>query len=280
MIETIRQMRRTTSQTLANVLTRSMSTSPSEIEIRDLWHDELCAVDGVAKQGWYTPPPAGIIVAIADPPSYDRVEHPSYRTELTWPSSERHLSTESLLYAYASPVHLQSGIIGDIGCSLYRGHDRELRRHMHNVWTLTKRIAEAAKVGMRFSELYGQAAALIDEFGFENNIYSVHQGQATNIGHTIPWSNESMSVDERRIIETGPPQQRANLISNKRIFISQVEAARISSDIALTIEPRLSGPDLPTIGFHVAVAFTSGNKVVISELDPLFELFDMEWLST
>ena len=56
------------------------------------------------------------------------------------------------------------------------------------------------------------------------------------------------------------------------------EARTIPETGAFTVEPRLSAPGLPTVSFHIVVAFDQGRKQVISELDPLFELAGMEML--
>ncbi|MGH7870423.1 MAG: hypothetical protein ACREP9_22965, partial [Candidatus Dormibacteraceae bacterium] len=221
----------------------------------------------------------GIIVAIGNPPNYKRLEQPTYRSELAWPNPQYRMGPESLLFAYASPAHRATGLIGDLACSLYRGSDDALRTHLRNVWKITMQITQAAATGMTIAELYEQAGKLIVAGGFENNIYSVNDDASTNIGHTLPWSNEPMSRTEQYVIEHGTAGEQADLISHKRRFVSPKEMLKISGDLALTIEPRLNRPGLPTVGFHVVVAFEGREKVVITEFDSLFKLFGMKNLA-
>lgn len=181
-----------------------------------------------------------------------------------------------MMYWYASPVHIPSGAIGDIGCSLYTGEDRKVRAHLRNVWDTTMVIASKPRVGMSFAELYRLAAETFVSEGFENNIYSAHDGRSTNIGHTMPWSYESSTPDERQILASGMREHISDLVSRKRRFISATEQFEITEDTLFTIEPRLSRPGLPTASFHVVVGFVNGEPVVVTEFEPVFALFGMD----
>lgn len=51
-----------------------------------------------------------------------------FRPDEAWPNDAHQLQRNSLMFAYASPVHKQTGLIGDFACSLYRGSDESTSR--------------------------------------------------------------------------------------------------------------------------------------------------------
>lgn len=276
MIETLKSLRRASSQALADTVRAIGETGPTEVDLRDKFQRRLSLTPGASTEGWYSPPPHGIILTVANPPIFARMEQPSYRVESAWPSPSEIFTDESILYCYSSQIHLATGLIGDIGCTLYRGSNQRVMSHLRRVWDVTMAIIDEAEIGMSFCDLYEQAGRLIGKSGFENNIYSVHDGSATNIGHTIPWSYEMITDDEADILHNGNPLAIADLVSNKRRFISATETLEITEGMAFTVEPRLSGHGVPTVSFHIVVAFDGPDPVVITEFDPLFEAFEME----
>lgn len=249
---------------------------PTEVELRDDFHRRLSEIPGVTTEGWYTPPPHGIIMVIANPPDFARLEQTSYRPETAWPSVDERFDDESILYGYGSRVHIATGAIGDVACSLYRGSDQRIKAHLRRVWDVTIAICHETEIGMPLSDVYRRATDLIETAGLENNVYSAHNGSTTDVGHTLPWTDGSMLDAEAEILRGGDPRQVADLVSSKRRFVNATETSEITDGMALTIEPRLDGPGLPTVGFHVVVGFRGSSRVVITEFDPLFELFDMD----
>jgi hypothetical protein len=278
MITEIREMRRSAARALATVLAELKDTHPSEVALRDAWHERLVENPVTCPEGWYIPPPHGIVLAVGNPPLFNRVNTPTFRPEPTWPSPHHRLNRESLLFVYSSRIHQVTGAIGDIGCSLYRGGSPAIQDHLSKIWDVTARIAEEVRLGIILSQLYSRAMNVISENKLTNNIYSAHDGDDTNIGHTIAWSNERIPPHERRVLAAGEAEQVAQLVSNKRRFINRTESLEITEDLVLTIEPRLSAPGLPPACFHVIVGFERGHRVVITEFEPLFDVFEMNYL--
>ncbi len=182
-----------------------------------------------------------------------------------------------MLYAYASPVDRATGLIGDLGISLYRGSNERIQRHVAHCWDVTRRIAHDAKVGMELRELYHTATAIISDQGLRNAIVSVTDADGTNIGHTIPWTDRPMTDDEASAVASGNVTRIAHAVSQARVFVNQSATTRISPGMAFTVEPRLSTGDLPAVGFHLIVGFDDdGRQEIVTEFAPLFERFDME----
>ncbi|HEX3732312.1 MAG TPA: M24 family metallopeptidase [Mycobacteriales bacterium] len=274
----IRAMRRSAAEALASVLHDTRNQDPNEVELRDAWHARLAADPTTCAEGWYMPPPHGIVLALDTSPRFERLQTPTFRPESTWPSTQRHLADGSLLSVYCSRVHRATGAIGDIGCSLYRGTDPALRNHLHNIWRATSRIAEEVRLGIAFRQLYGRAMEILREHNLVNDIYSTHDGSQTNIGHTVPWSYETIRRNERLVLAGGSPQQVADLVSGRRRFISPTETLEITQDMVLTIEPRPRRPGLPPAWFHLVVGFERGRRIIVTEFEPLFETYDMQYL--
>jgi len=226
--------------------------------------------------GWYQPPPTGASVLIGSPPTYARVEYESLRDPHTWPRADIRLRDDSLVYAYASPTDRATGMIGDIGVTLYHGPDHRIRQHVATCLELTVRIAALAEVGMELRELYHQAERLVKEAGLGNRTASATDSGAPNIGHTIPWTFGDYSAEDERRLRNGDPADVSDLISRQRIFLNPSTRRRIEPTMAFTVEPRMSSPSLPLSSFHIIVAFREGRKTISSEFGRLFRIFGME----
>lgn len=276
MIDTIRRLRRATASAFADAVEATYRNNPTEVEIRDAFHECLQSVPDTRSDGWYMPPPHGLIVGIGEPPGFERLKQASYRPESSWPSDRYRLTDNAILYWYGSPVDLDSGLIGDISCSLYRGSDNALREHMRNAWHTTIQIAKEAEAGMALAEVHERAGAIMEKSGFANIVVGVNDPTGTNIGHTIPWSNEEISADELSVLQHGSSRDVAALVSGKRRFVNAIEPMTIRDNLAFTIEPRLSAPNLPTVSFHIVVAFENGERAIISEYEPVFRVFGMD----
>jgi hypothetical protein len=274
-IETLANLRFDACDALAKTFAENRPTNPSEVQLRDAFHANLGRASGVTTEGWYTPPPLGVIMAIGNAPSYERIGRQSYRPEATWPSNEHRLEAESVVYAYSSRVHIGSGAIGDMACTLYSGSSTIIKDHLRRVWDVTLAIVDETAVGVPFSEIYRRSGQLIDKAGFQNNIYSAHDGTTTNIGHTIPWSYELLREDEAETLRSGDRQQIADMVSAKRRFVRAGEDLEVQDGMAFTIEPRLSGAGLPTVSFHIVVGFENSKRIVLSNYQRVFESFEM-----
>jgi hypothetical protein len=273
-VERIRQLRHAVSQSFVDTL-RASGSEPSELELSSAWHTRLHRQPDLTDEGWYMPPPHGIILAIGN----ERMNRPSFRPAETWPDDEHRLHPESLVFAYASPVQRNSGLIGDLACSLYGGTDSHVRDHLRNVWNVTHQIIESARPDMTFAELYIESQQLVAAAGLTNMVESLHGGSTTDIGHSIPWFIDPPTASEQATLTTGTAQEIADLVSSKRIFVYDSNHRTIGAHAAFTVEPRLVAPGMPMAGFHIVVAFEDGDKHVITEFDPLFDYFEMDWLS-
>ncbi len=221
-------------------------------------------------------PPHGVIVGIGNPPSYAGISQPSFRAEALWPATAVRMERESVTYIYSSRVQLATGLIADTGCSLYRGTDIAIRDQLRRVWDVTLQICGEVTVGMTFAELHSRAMLLIDDAGLQNNVHSVNDKALTNIGHTIPWTAEALTTRDVDVFDNGTPEQLAELVSSRRRFLNASEQLVVTDRLVFTVEPRLSAPGLPNVGFHVLVGFEYGKRSIVTEYDPLFELFEMD----
>lgn len=250
------------------------NTAPnfSEKELRDAWRAELHADSRLHMDGWYDPPPGGLITRIAraqDGFAQGRV--PSFRPPETWPGPTR-IASEDILYAYASPVDRATGLIGDFGLSLYRGPDPAVRAHALAVLDVTLATARAAEPGMRMADLYVRAMDLVRARGLDNAITSTSDPAGTNIGHTIPWSSAEDGPAPRDL----PFLELREAVRAGRRFLSPAEGALLPETVAFTVEPRLSAPGLPQMWFHVTVLMACGEKRLATGFAPVLEAFGME----
>lgn len=263
----IRRTRRAAVQALASAVTTALSQAPapSEADLRDAWLSELRAQPALLPDGWYSPPPGGLAVLIGEPPAYDRLGLPSLRAQDAWPRSERRWSTESVVYAYASPVDRATGLIGDLAVVLYAGASERISEHLRECRRLAEAIAEQAEVGMAFADLYAWARTELQARGYANDIASSTDPAGTNVGHTVPLTEVGRTP--REAFPDCSDAELRSALGRARLFLSPDETARIMPGTVLTIEPRISAAGLPTVGFHLMVAFDEqGNRTLIDEL--------------
>jgi hypothetical protein len=273
-VEVIAATRRAAVESLCDVLRSSLEANPSEAEIRDRWHAGLRANPRLLPEGWYAPPPHGIAVLVGRPEDgFARSGVPSFRAEQAWPSPQQRLDRGCLLTAYASPIDRDTGLIGDIMATIYRGEEQGLLEHIQNVRQTTQAIVDMAEAGMSFKDLYRVGLGIIEQRGMSNAIVGINDPTGTNIGHTIPWSTEPPTPEERELLNSGDSRAIAALVSSKRIFVNSVESFTIPETGAFSVEPRLSAPGgQPTVAYHIVVAFEEGRKHVIDELEPLLQI--------
>jgi len=263
---------------LALLTALKSSTAHSEESLQKAWVRELSALQSLAMVGWYVPPPDGCTVLIGNEPAYERVAYQSIRVEEKWPRADVLLEDNSLIFAFSSPV-TSDGLIGDFGLPLCRTSSAPLRSTIREIFSLAVSSALRAEEGMTFRELYHQVIDLCAASGFENEAYSITDSRGTNVGHTLPWTYEALSPDERGIFESGALTERQRLISEKRIFVNDSSVFRIASPVAFTMEPKLGRGDLPPLSFHLTVVFENGQRHLLAGFKPLLEYFGMStWL--
>lgn len=274
-IEAIRQTRRVAAASLVRALA-SFETRPSELAVCQKWQELIRLCPDIEANGWYQPPPGGVIALIGQPDGFTRISYDSLRNSRHWPSDDIYLFDDSILYSYCSPIHRPTGMIGDIAVTLYRGKNSLIRDGLSRIMDVTARIVKHVAVGMSFSELYDYALGVIQEAGMRNFTYSVSDLHGSDIGHTVPWVSEIYPENVIAWLRNPSSTGIIQLIRDGRSFIHSQNFELIMPTAAFTLEPRLSVGDLPPMGFHVIVIIVDGVKVVCSEFKQLFELFGMD----
>lgn len=249
----------------------------SEVELREKILSEIAAHHDLFPQGWYAPPPSGVGI-LFDISPFTRLQFKSLRNPESYPNKQSIFKKESVGIIYFSPVDKNTDMIGDIGFTIYNGDNEKIKQHIKKCFSITKKIAEYAKVGMKFSELYFYAQDLLKKelkiVGWMTTTSDPNLG--INLGHTIPGSFENNlnfgdSFDE--IQET---------IKNNRIYINQVENFVIPETCAFTVEIRLAdvgNPDLPNAFFHFIVTFDKGQKAILENFENIFKIANMDYMN-
>ena len=182
-----------TRKTAADIFVKSLIdiNGKSEVEIKKKILSEIKNHHELFPGGWYDPPPDGICVLLGQKP-FKRLQFETLRKPVAWPNEAFKFEKETVGIFYISPVDRKTGMVGDKGLTIYNGDDKEVREHLQRCYDITFQIAEKAKVGMKFSELYKVAYNL-----FKDNLKMVGWMTTTNdpnlgvnLGHTLPGSLE------------------------------------------------------------------------------------------
>jgi hypothetical protein len=274
-IAIVQHTREATAAALAATL-EARSGPSSERDICDRWLASTAKTTSIAAEGWYQPPPGGACILIGHPDDgFARLNYDSLRTPATWSRDDISLDEASVIYAYASPFDRSTGLIGDIGLTLYRGDEQSIRDHLRTCFEVTTRIACHAEVGMELRELFAYAQLQIRGAELTNETSSTQSG-ATNIGHTVPWTYEEYSDEGQQCLERGDVQDIRDMISNNRVSINSSAALRIQPTMAITVEPQVSSPTAPLCSYHLIVTFSNGTRSISPSFKPLFEAFAMD----
>ena len=248
----------------------------SEIEVAEKILQETKNYPGVFPEGYYNPPPAGVAV-IFDQKPFDRVKYDSLRLPEFWPSSTFKFSKESVGMIYFSPLDRETNMLGDLGCTIYRGEDPEIKEHIKKCYYAMLAIAEHTQVGMSFSDICSFTTNFIkDKFTLSRWITRNSNPAGMNLGHTVPGSYESLDFGKsfEEIKET---------ITKKRIFIKETEDFKIMKTCAFTIESRLEDAHkqyLPSVHFHFIVCFDDGKKTIIENFQEIFKTVGMDYMNS
>ncbi|NTU73206.1 hypothetical protein HGB07_03485, partial [Candidatus Roizmanbacteria bacterium] len=154
-LETIKQLRIYVASTLAQVLTFYLRSSHpvSETQFRDGWLKELRKNKDIYTDGWYIPPPHGMILIFDTDDNGSRVGASSFRPPDLWPKGNIYLDKQKgLIYAYFSAVHRESGILGDFCVSLYLGTNKDVCLQMQKGLMIDRQIFDFAASGMKLCE--------------------------------------------------------------------------------------------------------------------------------
>lgn len=286
-LQICKQTRKIASDTLAKVLKQVLENDKevSETQFRDLWLEELRKHSEIFPDGWYEPPPNGMVVLFASKDNPKRADFISLRPEEYWPKKDIFLDKkEGDAYFFASPTNRQVGLAGDFSINIYFGKDPVIKSHLESSVKLDKQIFEFIKIGMTFSEVFQYADDSIKKLGLRNNIVSITDPGGLNIGHTIPFSYEDLSDNELKILKKAQQNWDGfkTMISKKRRFVSKREDLKVSPGMAFTIEPALkviSNEEIPMTMFHqIALIYENGEKELISGFDEIFKIAGMDYL--
>lgn len=256
---------------------KAMDKQFSEQDLASAWLSVLQGNNEFYPSGWYAPPPDGVISLFGKPEGqFQRICNSSFRPEHTWPKPDIFYQDQDMVALYASPVHRKTHFIGDFGLTLYKGTNAELMEHCEMVLKSTLHIADYARPGMAFSELYDFAMSHLASQGFVNDIESINDAtDTTNIGHTIPLSYKD-DPTHRAIANAGSFEDIKDALRTGRIFVNSKETQMIEPDMAFTIEPRPSTDTLPQTWFHLTVLFDQGEKTICHGFHPVFEALNLQ----
>ena len=180
---------------------------------------------------------------------------------------------------YLSPVDKKSGIIGDMGLTIYNGGNKKIHEHLKHCLKVIEKIAEYTEVGMEFREIHNFAQDIFKKEELNNDrTLGITDSSKTNIGHTIPWTYEAPNKLEQETISDGNMDLLKDIISKKRIHINQDEKFKVQYNIALTVEVRLednNNPSLPNVFYHLVVSFIDGQKTISTNFNEIFEIMKM-----
>lgn len=246
----------------------------SEVEMAEKILVEIKNHTELLPEGYYNPPPAGVGVLFDEKP-FERLRYDSLRNEKYWPSNDSKFSKDAVGMIYFSPLDRETNMLGDIGCTIYKGDDPEIKEHIRKSYETLLAIAEHTKVGMKFSDICSFASNLIQgKFKLTRWITRNSAPEGMNLGHTIPGSYEELNFGKTF-------EEVKNTITKKRIFIKEITDFKIPETCAFTIESRLEDahkPHLPSVHFHFIVCFDKGKKKILSEFDTIFKAINMDYM--
>ncbi len=225
------------------------------------WLSLLRQVPFVSKNGWYDPPPMGLSVLAATDQDLGRNRFRSLRDPAYWPSARVIDWVSGVLYAYCSPVDLNSGLMGDFAITLYFGNRPKIVDHFRKAHDATARVLECLRPGMSSRELFLHSQVVFTEAGLNNSVHSITDATPVDLGHTLV-SHNGLCHDAHGNIT---PAIKTSL-STRRQFVNATDDWQLTPGLPFTIEPQLvssSQGDLPKVSFHYLVTIEKDNAVTI-----------------
>ena len=276
LIEAVKKTR----ELAADIFTKSLINleGNSEIEIREKILSEVKNHSEIFTEGWYDPPPFGVAVLLDKKP-YERLLFKSLRNSECWPNEISKFDKETVGMVYFSPVDCKTKMLGDIGLTIYRGNDQEIKEYIKKCYKSILSVAEHAKVGMKFSDLCIFADKLLkNKYKIVGWMTASPKSQKLmNFGHTIPGSFENNFVFGNAFEEI------KESIRTKRLFINEIDNFEITKTCAFTVETRLLDPEklyLPVVYFHFIVCFNKGKKEVLENFSEIFKTVGMDYMNS
>ena len=254
---------------LLKTLTDAEGRPITEIEFRNLWLRNIAARGTVIADGWYNPPPCGAAVLLGD---FSRISFTSLREKEFWPKRKNAADWENgCIYAYCSPVHIDTGIIGDISICLYLGSDKRLRDHFINAHIATAELLNRLSKVSNSKQLFELSQNVFYEYNLRNGPDSITDPLNNNIGHTLP----SLGPLKAKYLT----KEQKKYISNTRQFINGGAPFEFTDGMQFTIEPQLWStidPHQPKATFHYLVKKVPGGFHLCNDVDILFAKYVLD----
>ncbi len=242
----------------------------SEKDFAEYWLAEMTSHHELSSTGWYEPPPNGCSVLAASSRASERISFGSLRDEEFWPGQTIIDWEDGLLYAYASPVHLPTGLPGDFAVTLYLGSDARVREHFLSAYRATGEVVAMIRPSMTSRELFEDAERVFAEAGLKNSVVSVTDSTPLDLGHTLPRLSAT-SLTTRAL-----SREDCEFVRRGRKFINADDDWALESVDQFTIEPQLLSVEdsgLPQISFHYVVVLPS--LALLDEGDSFFRRFEL-----
>lgn len=255
----------------------------SEVRLRNRWLEKLRSCQQIYPEGWYMPPPHGMAVLFSNDQDVSRTNFDVLRPEPMWPRDDIFLNRDNgIIMVYASPVDRVSYMVGDFEMMIYFGKQPAIQDHFRKVASLDYEIFGQVEVGMTLSDVAKIASKLMRQYGLANNVVSLNDPAGTNIGHTIPATDQAWTKEELAKLNGADWDDAKDVIAKKRRFVNEIETLEIKPGLAFTIEPRpvsADNPRLPMASFHTtALIHEDGRKELVTEFDQLAQLAGVDYL--
>lgn len=254
----------------------------SEKQFKDLWLKNLQKNKNLFPSGWYLPPPDGITVLIASEKNPARLDYQSLRSKKYWPKRNIFFNHQTgLIFVYASPVDKKTGIFGDLGLTLYAGKNQKIINHIKKVYKINHELVKLIKPGIKNKILYQQANKMFKKVGLVNKVFSTTNPVGTDIGHSVPGTIDLYSKRELKVIKDNNWFEISQIISKKRVFLSQKENYVFKSGDCFTLEPSLlnpHSPKLPRVLFHTIVIIKENKATLLENFNEIFQATGMDYM--
>ena len=276
LIDAVIKTRKISAEIAALALTKINDIS--EIELHKKILSEMSTRAEIFSEGWYAPPQGGVSVLFDEAP-FERLLYGSLRDSKYSPDEIHKFTKEAVGGIYFSPINKEAKTLADIGFTIYRGKNTEIKQHLKKTYDIVHKIAEQAKVGVRFSTLCTYASKLFSDNNLKPSkriILNSDQKQNLNLGHSIP----GIALNDQ--ISGNSFEEIKEHIRTKRINVVDTEDFEIPSTYAFTIESRLedlTNPQMPSASWHFMVCFNEGEKIILDDFKEIFKVAGMDYMN-
>ncbi|MDD5587406.1 MAG: M24 family metallopeptidase [Alphaproteobacteria bacterium] len=242
----------------------------TEKSFKEVWLGKLRQPGDVIAEGWYDPPPQGMAVLAGGVERPSRICFGSLRDPEFWPGNKVIDWNEGLLFVYCSPVHVATGIIGDLDMTLYFGNDPRIKEHFRLTHQAVEEVLNTLPKHRNFRELFLASQEIFRKYWLRNCVVSHTDEVLLDLGHTFPSSPRSNGV---RLTK-----EQRDEISRARRFINNKAEWPFDDGIQFSIEPQLvstEDPTLPQICYHYLVSLREGQFTACRDTDVLLKRYKL-----